>query len=410
MTDESEHGGGRIPPMPVPVPTPGVSQDGFVWTKWAKVVRVAASLSPEDGDILYRTCVDADVGAATYPDEPRGFGDAGAGLRRLAAAGLVTRLADGGYWPGRHGAAAAARSAQPVLDTLARLLRTGTAELMEESWFRVEPAALAAAARTAGCGWPRQVFDELVGFLVEDGWLERRGDALWRFTKRMMADRGPAPGPDCPLPPPSPAPGGLRSLFADADATGESGARRETARRAARAGGFDADHQAVLGTLAAATELRGRVAAVTLKVLAALAGMSVDRVRRILRNLEAAGLIWRTRPGGRGPVVSLYEVLCLEPEPRMPVDEWLAGLKPEVSEGELAVMRRVAALEDPVKRVASVRLRRLARDLGCDRTTVAGRLRRLVERGHLRIVHRGGPGRNDATRIVLRVPAAEKGG
>ena len=409
MTDESKRGGGRIPPMPAPVPTPGVSQDGFVWTEWGKAVRAAVSLSPEDAGILHRACVDADLGAATYPDEPRGFGDAGAGLRRLAAAGLVTRLADGGYWPGRHGAAAAARSAQPVLDTLARLLRADTAELIGESWFRVEPAALTAAARTAGCGWPRQVFDELVGFLVEDGWLERRGDALWRFTKRMMAERGPAPGPDWPLPPPSPAPGGLRSLFADADATGEAGACRETARRAARAGGFDADHQAVLGTLAAAAEPRGRVAAVTLKVLAEVAGVSVDRVRRILRNLEAAGLVWRTHPGGRGPDVSLYKMLCL-PEARMPVDEWLAGLTPEVSEDELAVVRTVAALEDPVKRVASVRLRRLAGDLGCDRTTVAGRLRRLVERGHLRIVHRGGPGRNDATRIVLRVPAAEKGG
>ena len=46
----------------------------------------------------------------------------------------------------------AARSAQPVL----------------------EPDALAAAARTAGGGFPAQVFDELVRFLVEDGWLERR--------------------------------------------------------------------------------------------------------------------------------------------------------------------------------------------------------------------------------------------
>ena len=78
----------------------------------------------------------------------------------------------------------AARSAQPVLDTLARDLRLGAAEILGDRWFRLEPDALAAAARTAGGGFPAQVFDELVRFLVEDGWLERRGAAHWRFTLR----------------------------------------------------------------------------------------------------------------------------------------------------------------------------------------------------------------------------------
>ena len=128
MDDESEGGGSRrIPPMPVPVPTPGVPQDGIVWTQWAAAAAGARAVSCADAGILCWVGFGADFGAATCPDEDpgRGFGDLAAGLRRRAAAGLATRLADGGYWPGRHEAALAARSAQPVLDALAGFLRAG---------------------------------------------------------------------------------------------------------------------------------------------------------------------------------------------------------------------------------------------------------------------------------------------
>ena len=295
-----------------------------------------------------------------------------------------------------------------MLDALVGFIGAGAAEMLGDSWFRVEREALAAAVRIGGGELAKPVFDELVRFLVADGWLERRGDGEWRFTPRKLAERGPAPGPESPVQLRRPAPGGLRGLFDAEGGADEAVPPREAARRAARDRGLDADHRAVLAALAAAADPLDRVAEVTLKDLAAVAGVSVDRVRRIVRNLEAAGLIWRARPGGRGPVVSLYLVLCLKPKPRMPVDDWVASLG--LRKVEAAVLRALAAREDPVRRVASVRLRRLARDLGCDRAAVAGSLRRMGERGHVRVLHRGGPGRNDATRIVLRVPAAGEGG
>ena len=302
MSDESEGGGGRIPEVPVPVPTPGVPQDEIVWTQWADVAARAAAVSPDDAGILRWAGFRADLGAPTYPDDdpPPGFGQPGPGLRRLAAAGLATRLADGGYWPGRHEAAVAARSAQPVLDALAGFLGAGAADILGDRWFRVEPDALAAAARYAGRSCPTQVFDELVRFLVEDGWLERRGAAHWRFTPRTLAERGPAPGPDSPFPRRRPAPGGLRGLFADADRPGTD-APREAARRAAGDRGLDADHQAVLGILASAAEPDTRLASVPRSDLASTAGVSVHKVRGILRKLAAAGLVERVHPGGMGP-------------------------------------------------------------------------------------------------------------
>lgn len=415
MSDDTDRGGSRVPPMPVPVPTPGIPQDDILWTQWADAAARAGRLDGDPAALLRRLGFDADLGEAVYADDLAAeFPDAADVLRDLAAGGLATRLAAGGYWPGCHAAAEAARTAQPLLDALAALVRAGAAAILEDRWFRVDPDVLAATVRAADNGLsplariPAQVLDELARFLTEDGWLERRGAAHWRFTARTLAQRGPAPGPGSPFPARRSAPTGLRSLFAAADTVGdEADARRHAARRAARDRGLDERHQNVAAALAAAADPDTRlVRSVSRRNLAQAAGVSPDAVRPILRRLSAADLIDQLHPGGKGPKdLSTYMVLCLDQRTTPSPADWAERQARRLPALDADVLRVLGGHADPETLLASVRLRAVGRAVGRDHTVVAAVLERLEKAGLALVVHRGGQRRDDFAKIVLPVPA-----